>query len=67
MINYILVDEMREEIYYMKIEDAIDADHHPLVVSVKRGRNRRRGEGREGKGACRGVSDEGSKRYLEKC
>ncbi|KYN09445.1 hypothetical protein ALC57_18442 [Trachymyrmex cornetzi] len=62
VIDYILMDkEMREEIYYMKIEDAIDSDHHPLIVTLKGGRDRRRGEGRGGKEACRGVWDEGER------
>jgi len=67
MIDYILVDEeMRKKIYYVKIEDAIDSDYHPLIVSLKGGRDRRRGEGREGKGAYRGVWDEGD-RGIERC
>ena len=37
-----------KEIYYIKTEDAIDSDHHPLVISLKGDRDRRREEGREG-------------------
>ncbi|KYM81798.1 hypothetical protein ALC53_07792 [Atta colombica] len=36
---------MKEEIYYIKTEDAIDSDHHPLI-----GAGEERGEGGEVKG-----------------
>ncbi|KYN22023.1 hypothetical protein ALC57_05590 [Trachymyrmex cornetzi] len=62
VIDYILIDEeMREEILYMKIEDEIDSNHHPLIVSLKADRDRRRGEGSVGKGACKGVWDDGGR------
>jgi len=48
----------------MKIEEAIDSDHHPRVVSLKGSRDGRRREVREGKGACRGVWDEGGKKVF---
>jgi len=46
---------MREKIYYMKIEDVINSDHFPLVVSRKADRDMRRRDGKEGKGICRRV------------
>jgi len=63
VIDYILVDEeMREEIYYIKIEDAIDSSS--TVLSLEEGKDRRRGEGKKGKEACRGVLDEGGKKLF---
>lgn len=54
--DYILIIYwMREKIYYMKIEDVINSDHFPLVVSRKADRDMRRRDGREGKGICRRV------------
>ncbi|KYN29366.1 hypothetical protein ALC57_01193, partial [Trachymyrmex cornetzi] len=59
VIDYVLVDEeTREEIEYMEMGDAIDTDHHPLVVAWKRGREKGNGKGKEGRGASRGILDE---------
>ncbi|KYN30070.1 hypothetical protein ALC57_00472 [Trachymyrmex cornetzi] len=59
VIDYVLVDkETREEIEYMEVGDAIDSDHHPLVVAWKEGRKKGKDKGNKGKGACRGVWDE---------
>ncbi|KYN15259.1 hypothetical protein ALC57_12526, partial [Trachymyrmex cornetzi] len=56
VIDYVLVDEeTREEIESMKIGEEIDSDHHPLVVSLRGRRGRKRGKGEEGRGATRGV------------
>ncbi|KYN15695.1 hypothetical protein ALC57_12097, partial [Trachymyrmex cornetzi] len=41
--------------------EEIDSDHHPLVVSLRGERGRKRGKEGEGRGASRGVWDEGGR------
>ena len=51
----------------MKMEDAMDSDYLPLVISLKEDRDRRRGEGRKRKEHAgeSGMSEIG--KYLERC
>ncbi|KYN10025.1 hypothetical protein ALC57_17859 [Trachymyrmex cornetzi] len=51
VIDYVLVDEeTREGIESMEIGEEIDSDHHPLVVSLRGGREQTGRGQREGRG-----------------
>ncbi|KAI4480730.1 hypothetical protein M0802_014122 [Mischocyttarus mexicanus] len=72
VIDYVLADEVsRKEIESMIVEDRVESDHHPLVVTVRGvgrgvGRRQRRGKGGGSRGRwsekmkeefCRGMSE----------
>ncbi|KAI4472670.1 hypothetical protein M0802_016592 [Mischocyttarus mexicanus] len=72
VIDYVLADEVsRKEIKSMIVEDRVESDHHPLVVTVRGvgrevGRRQRRGKGGGSRGRwsekmkeefCRGMSE----------
>ncbi|KYN12196.1 hypothetical protein ALC57_15647, partial [Trachymyrmex cornetzi] len=62
VIDYVLTDEeTREEIEYLKVGDKMDSDHHPVVVTWKRWREKGKGTGKEGGGASRRVWAEESR------
>jgi len=55
VIDYILgVEERREEIERLEVGDKVDSDHHPVVVWMKGGEDKRRLRGENGR-ADRGM------------
>jgi len=65
VIDYVISDEgLREKITGMEVGDRIDSDHHPLIVTLKGKKDRRRGEGEEREERRRGDwSSEGREEF----
>lgn len=67
VIDYVLGDERtRRGIERMEVADRVESDHHPLVITMKKGRKRKKGKAKEDKRTKMGRWSEEMKREFER-